>query len=79
MALSAASVVSKTMKAWPFARRFFLATMSIMVPYWAKMDCRVVLRRGMAMDSSRLRICKVGTGGQLELCDWFWGGVVGRT
>jgi len=38
MAFSAAEVVSKTMKAWPLARRFFLATMSIIVPYWAKID-----------------------------------------
>lgn len=52
--------MSKTTKAWPLARRFFLAIISIIVPYCEKIDCRVVLSRGMAMDSSRLRIYITG-------------------
>lgn len=55
MARAADSALSKTMKAWPFALRFFLATTSMMLPYSLKISSSASFSCSILMRSSRLR------------------------
>lgn len=54
MAFSAASTVSKTMKAWPLRLRLFFATMSMIVPYSENTSRRLSIRAGILTLVSRL-------------------------
>lgn len=55
IACAADSALSKTMKAWPFALIFFLATMSTMLPYSLKISSSASFSCSILMRSSRLR------------------------
>jgi hypothetical protein len=55
IAEAAESASSKTMKACPFALRFFLATISRMVPYSLNISFRASFSCSILMRSSRLR------------------------
>jgi hypothetical protein len=73
MACSAACGESNTTKACPLAFRFFFATRSTMFPYWEKIVVRDCLRRGILIDSSRLRICRDMLVRFLEARGRLWG------
>ena len=55
MAVAAEAGLSKTMNAWPLARKLRFAIRSMMVPYSEKISRRAEMSAGGLIDSSRLR------------------------